>query len=207
MFDTITKPTTIHLDEPFENLSISTDSIDGTTTYRLVLGKKGNDSQSSVIWESLFFGSLVIILVLAFWFWFRKKTPKNLSIEVKQDSETILRNEMLRLSEAYKTFVKKGYFSVNRRTSLEMVNEQEISALCESVANTFTSFSVWLREKDLSEKDFLFCCLLKSGLSTFELAEIYCVSESAIFKRKQKLKERLGFGSDARALDAIIQEL
>ena len=61
--------------------------------------------------------------------------------------------------------------------------------------------------KDLSEKDFRFCCLLKSGLSTFELAEIYCVSESAIFKRKQKLKEKLGFGSNARALDAIIQEL
>lgn len=48
---------------------------------------------------------------------------------------------------------------------------------------------------------------MKSGLSTFELAEIYCVSESAIFKRKQKLKEKLGYKSEKRTLDEILQAM
>ena len=56
-------------------------------------------------------------------------------------------------------------------------------------------------------EDFQFCCLLKSGLSTLELAEIYCVSESAIFKRRQKIKNQLGFESDQRTLDEIFEEM
>jgi len=121
-----------------------------------------------------------------------------------EDKEAV---KLLRQSDAYKSLVSKGYYSVNRRTSLEPVNDQEISALCEVVIAVYTSFSALLQDKGLSDKDFQFCCLVKSGLSTFELAEIYCVSESAIFKRKQKLKEKLGFGSDGRTLDAIVREL
>ena len=124
-----------------------------------------------------------------------------------ENSESALRNELFHQSEAYKLLVRKGYYSVNRKTGLELLSEQEISALCDAVTHVFSAFSERLRESDLSEKDYQFCCLLKSGLSTFEMAEIYCVSESAIFKRKQKLKEKLGFGSDGRTLDAIVQEL
>ena len=114
---------------------------------------------------------------------------------------------MFHQSEAYKLLVRKGYYSVNRKTSLELLSEQEISALCDAVTHVFSTFSERLRESDLSEKDYQFCCLLKSGLSTFELAEIYCVSESAIFKRKQKLKEKLGYKSEKRTLDEILQAM
>ena len=37
------------------------------------------------------------------------------------------------------------------------------------------------------------------------LLEIYCVSQSAIFKRKQKIKELLGFKADKKTLDAIFE--
>lgn len=203
MLDTIAKPMRFHLEEPIENLSLATDSISGVTAYQLTFanGKKEVEGQSSWVWKGLTIGLLVIVFVGLVWS--RKKRSKSV-MPAGEDKEAV---KLLRQSDAYKSLVSKGYYSVNRRTSLEPVNDQEISALCEVVIAVYTSFSALLQDKGLSDKDFQFCCLVKSGLSTFELAEIYCVSESAIFKRKQKLKERLGFGPDARALDAIIQEL
>ena len=203
MLDTIAKPMRFHLEEPVENLSLATDSITGVTAYQLTFanGKKEVEGQSSWVWKGLTIGLLVIVFVGLVWS--RKKRSKSV-MPAGEDKEAV---KLLRQSDAYKSLVSKGYYSVNRRTSLEPVNDQEISALCEVVIAVYTSFSALLQDKGLSDKDFQFCCLVKSGLSTFELAEIYCVSESAIFKRKQKLKEKLGFGSDARALDAIIQEL
>ncbi len=203
MLDTIAKPMRFHLEEPVENLSLATDSITGVTAYQLTFanGKKEVEGQSSWVWKGLTIGLLVIVFVGLVWS--RKKRSKSV-MPAGEDKEAV---KLLRQSDAYKSLVSKGYYSVNRRTSLEPVNDQEISALCEVVIAVYTSFSALLQDKGLSDKDFQFCCLVKSGLSTFELAEIYCVSESAIFKRKQKLKEKLGFGSDGRTLDAIVREL
>jgi DNA-binding CsgD family transcriptional regulator len=203
MLDTIAKPMRFHLEEPVENLSLATDSITGVTAYQLTCanGKKEVEGQSSWVWKGLTIGLLVIVFVGLVWS--RKKRSKSV-MPAGEDKEAV---KLLRQSDAYKSLVSKGYYSVNRRTSLEPVNDQEISALCEVVIAVYTSFSALLQDKGLSDKDFQFCCLVKSGLSTFELAEIYCVSESAIFKRKQKLKEKLGFGSDGRTLDAIVREL
>ena len=203
MLDTIAKPMRFHLEEPVENLSLATDSITGVTAYQLTFanGKKEVEGQSSCVWKGLTIGLLVIVFVGLVWS--RKKRSKSV-MPAGEDKEAV---KLLRQSDAYKSLVSKGYYSVNRRTSLEPVNDQEISALCEVVIAVYTSFSALLQDKGLSDKDFQFCCLVKSGLSTFELAEIYCVSESAIFKRKQKLKEKLGFGSDGRTLDAIVREL
>ena len=203
MLDTIAKPMRFHLEEPVENLALATDSITGVTAYQLTFanGKKEVEGQSSWVWKGLTIGLLVIVFVGLVWS--RKKRSKSV-MPAGEDKEAV---KLLRQSDAYKSLVSKGYYSVNRRTSLEPVNDQEISALCEVVIAVYTSFSALLQDKGLSDKDFQFCCLVKSGLSTFELAEIYCVSESAIFKRKQKLKEKLGFGSDGRTLDAIVREL
>lgn len=203
MLDTIAKPMRFHLEEPVENLSLATDSITGVTAYQLTFtnGKKEVEGQASWVWKGLTIGLLVIVFVGLVWS--RKKRSKSV-MPAGEDKEAV---KLLRQSDAYKSLVSKGYYSVNRRTSLEPVNDQEISALCEVVIAVYTSFSALLQDKGLSDKDFQFCCLVKSGLSTFELAEIYCVSESAIFKRKQKLKEKLGFGSDGRTLDAIVREL
>ena len=207
MRDTISKPTTFQLQQPFDNLLVEPDSQTGTTTYQFTLEADKRDPSSTVVWKGLFIGLLTVVLVATFWLWLRKKTTKNQSITADENRENALRNELLRQSEAYKIFVKKGYFSVNRKTVLEVVKEQEIKALCDTVENVYASFSEWLREKGLSGKDFQFCCLVKLGLTTFELAEIYCVSESAIFKRKQKLKEKLGFKDDGRTLDVVLQSM
>jgi DNA-binding CsgD family transcriptional regulator len=94
-----------------------------------------------------------------------------------------------------------------RKRNLDVVEGYEINELCDAVSEIFPAFVQLLNSKGLSAKDFQFCCLLKSGLSTLELAEIYCVSESAIFKRRQKIKNQLGFESDNRTLDAIFEEI
>ncbi len=203
MLDTIAKPMRFHLEEPIENLSLATDSISGVTAYQLTFtnGKKEVEGQAAWVWKGLTIGLLVIVLVGLVWS--RKKRSKSV-MPTGEDKEAV---KLLRQSDAYKSLVSKGYYSVNRRTSLEPVNDQEISALCEVVIAVYTSFSALLQDKGLSVKDFQFCCLVKSGLSTFELAEIYCVSESAIFKRKQKLKEKLGYKSEKRTLDEILQAM
>ena len=203
MLDTIAKPMRFHLEESVENLSIAKDSIAGVTAYQLTLGngEKKDEGQSLWVWKGLTICLLVIVLVGLVWI--RKRRSKSV-MPAGEEKEAM---KLLRQSDAYKSLVAKGYYSVNRKTVLESVNDQEISALCEAVVTVYTPFSAWLYDKDLSDKDFQFCCLVKSGLSTFELAEIYCVSESAIFKRKQKLKEKLGFGSDGRTMDVIVMEL
>lgn len=205
MLDTIAKPMTFHIEEPVENVSLMTDSIAGITTYQLAFGssEKRVDGQSPWIWKGLTIGLFAIVLV-GLGLWIRKKWLKSGLTSTGEEKEAM---KLLHQSDAYKLLVAKGYYSVNRKTVLESVNDQEISALCEAVVTVCTSFSTWLQDKDLSDKDFQFCCLVKSGLSTFELAEIYCVSESAIFKRKQKLKEKLGFKDDGRTLDGILQQV
>ena len=209
MLDTIAHPTIFHLQKPIETISVTTDSLSGTRSYQIVLATngKGQRNSSLVIWKTLSFGLLVVVLSSAIWLWLRHNKLRKQPMTGGENLESALRNELFHQSEAYKLLVRKGYYSVNRKTSLELLSEQEISALCDAVTHVFSTFSERLRESDLSEKDYQFCCLLKSGLSTFELAEIYCVSESAIFKRKQKLKEKLGYKSEKRTLDEILQAM
>ena len=209
MLDTIEKPTTFHLEYPIENISIATDSVAGEMAYHFTLAPSKEEMEKPLIipWKGLFFSLIGVAFVAILWFWFRKKPSKRQPVPLGENKEMALRNELLRQSEVYKRFVKKGYFSKSRKAILETVKEQEINELCDSVTNVYTSFSEFLREKELSDKDSQFCCLVKSGLSTFELAEIYCVSESAIFKRKQKLKEKLGLKADKRTLDEIVQQI
>ncbi len=135
----------------------------------------------------------------------RHRGNDNEAKPVRQDDS--LRYELLKHKEIYKKFCQKGYFSKVRKPNLEVVEEHEINELCEAVSEIFTSFIQFLSNQGLPAKDFQFCCLLKSGLSTLELAEIYCISESAIFKRRQKIKNQLGFESDQRTLDEIFEEM
>lgn len=209
MFDTIAHPTIFHLQKPIETISVTTDSLSGTRSYQIALATngKGQRNSSLVIWKTLSFGLLVVVLSSAIWLWLRHNKLRKQPMTGGENSESALRNELFHQSEAYKLLVRKGYYSVNRMTGLELLSEQEISALCDAVTHVFSTFSERLRESDIPEKDYQFCCLLKSGLSTFELAEIYCVSESAIFKRKQKLKEKLGYKSEKRTLDEILQAM
>lgn len=123
---------------------------------------------------------------------------------VEQDAS--LRYELLRHKGINKKFCQKGYFSTVRQMKLEALEEHEINELCDAVSGVFPTLVEFLNNHGLSAKDFKFCCLVKSRLSTSELSEIYDVSESAIFKRKLKIKEMLGDKSDSSNLAAILED-
>ena len=123
---------------------------------------------------------------------------------VEQDAS--LRYELLRHKDINKKFCQKVYFSTVRQMKLEALEEHEINELCDAVSGVFLTLVEFLNNHGLSAKDFKFCCLVKSWLSTSELSEIYDVSESAIFKRKLKIKEMLGDKSDNSNLAAILED-
>lgn len=200
---------TIHLQHSPTLLSVNADSISGKTAYSFSLSEEtaaneNTGSNSNVV----LFCFLALLIAFGVWFLYHKKHHKQEKQEPAKNQEANLRYELLKQSEIYKEFVRKGYFSVNGKESLSIIKEKEISSLCETVVSIYQDFPNTLKEKcELSEKDFHFCCLVKSGLTTFELAEIYSVSESAIFKRKQKAKEKLGLQNDKRTLDEILSEI
>ena len=133
-----------------------------------------------------------------------KKHRGNEVEPVEQDAS--LRYEPLRHKDINKKFCQKVYFSTVRQMKLEALEEHEINELCDAVSVVFPTLVEFLNNHGLSAKDFKFCCLVKSRLSTSELSEIYDVSESAIFKRKLKIKEMLGDKSDNSNLAAILED-
>ncbi len=52
-----------------------------------------------------------------------------------------------------------------------------------------------------------FCCLIRSGLTTTELAAVYCISQSAVTQRKVRIKiNKMDIHNDPRSLDSILAE-
>lgn len=201
--------TTIHLQHSLTAVNVDSDSVSGKTAYTISLSEEAVPNENADNNSNVFLYCLVA-LMLAFGVWLlcRKRHDRERQ-KSGESQEANLRHELLKQSEIYKDLVRKGYFSVNGKEPLSSVKEKEVSSLCDAVVSVYQDFPSFLRAKcpELSEKDFRFCCLVKSGLSTFELAEIYSVSESAIFKRKQKEKEKLGLQNDKRTLDEILLEV
>ena len=201
---------TIHLQHSPTLLSVDADSISGRTAYSFSLSEEttaneNTGSNSNVVLYCFF----ALLIAFGLWFLYHKRHHKQEKQEPAKNQEANLRYELLKQSEIYKEFVRKGYFSVNGKEPLTTIKEKEISSLCDTVVRIYQDFPNTLKEKcpELSEKDFQFCCLVKSGLTTFELAEIFNVSESAISKRKQKAKENLNLQNDKRTLDEILSEI
>ena len=190
MNDTVKPAIVFHLQEPIESITATRDTLTGTFYYQLQL----EEPKSPTTHKLLVSGIIALVIILCLWLFTRKRFSKKTS-PYNQFKQT----------DIYKLMRGKGYYSANKKPVFEPITEQETNELCETVQQTFTSFAGLLKNYDLAEKDLQFCCLVKSRLSTLELSEVYCVSQSAIFKRKQKIKELLGFKSDQRTLDAIFE--
>lgn len=211
--DTIRKGIVIQLaDEPVE-IASTYDHETGGANYRIAIVSdeatvaEGNDSHNSHIF--LWLGvALAVAIAGVFVIRYILKRHRGNDKEAKPvGQDASLRYELLKHKDIYKKFCQKGYFSTVRKPNLEVVEEHEINELCDAVSEIFPTFVEYLNKHGIVAKDLQFCCLVKSRLSTLELSEIYCVSDSAIFKRKQKIKSQLGFESDDRTLDAIFEEM
>ena len=207
--DTIKEGPVFYLGGPVE-IAGTVDHETGSASYTIAFvpdesaAVEDNDSHG-FLWLGV---ALAVVVAVLFAVRYILKKNRGNDVKVKTaGQEKSLRQELLKQKDIYKSFCKKGYFSTVRKNKLAVVEESEINELCEAVSEIFPTFVEFLNSHGLSAKDYQFCCLLKSGLTTFELSEIYCVSESAIFKRKQKIKESMGFKSDKRTLDAIFEEI
>ena len=208
--DTIREGMIIHLADDPSEIAATVDNETGNVIYSITLNSddeaaKEDGGSNNFLWFGVALAVVVAVILVVRFIW--KKHHNNDGKAKQSEQDASLRYELLKHKEIYKKFCQKGYFSTVRKPNLEVVEGCEINELCDAVSEVFPPFVQLLNGHGLSAKDFQFCCLLKSGLSTFELAEIYCISESAIFKRRQKIKNQLGFESDQRTLDEIFEEI
>ena len=208
--DTIREGMIIHLADDPSEIAATVDKETGNVIYSITINSddeaaKEDGGSNSFLWLGVALAVVVAVILVIRYIW--KKNRNNDGKAKQTEQDTSLRYELLKHKDIYKKFCQKGYFSTIRKPNLDVVEGYEINELCDAVSEVFPAFVQFLNGHGLSAKDFQFCCLLKSGLSTLELAEIYCISESAIFKRRQKIKNQLGFESDNRTLDAIFEEM
>ncbi len=78
-------------------------------------------------------------------------------------------------------------------TNIHVLKEDELSLLVRNADLMYDNFSKRLRKAypSLRDADIYFCCLLKLGFSTGEIAKMYSISESAVLKRKRRIADRL----------------
>jgi heme exporter protein D/DNA-binding CsgD family transcriptional regulator len=208
--DTIREGMIIHLADDPSEIAATVDKETGNVIYSITFNSddeaaKEDGGSNSFLWLGVALAVVVAVVLVIRYIWKKNRSNDGKAKQSEQDAS--LRYELLKHKEIYKKFCQKGYFSTVRKPNLDVVEGYEINELCDAVSEIFPPFVQFLNGHGLSAKDFQFCCLLKSGLSTFELAEIYCISESAIFKRRQKIKNQLGFESDNRTLDAIFEAI
>lgn len=77
-----------------------------------------------------------------------------------------------------------------------------------AVNDAFDNFAnrLQLSYPALNNKDICFCCLVKISVNLQDLSDIYCVSKSAITKRKYRIKkDKLGITDESISLDIFLQ--
>ena len=78
-------------------------------------------------------------------------------------------------------------------SNIHVLKDEELLLLVRKTDFIYDNFSKRFRRAypSLKDADIYFCCLLKLGFSTGEIAEMYSVSESAVLKHKHRIADRL----------------
>ena len=90
------------------------------------------------------------------------------------------------------------------------ITRSDWQELKNGIQDTYPEFFEKLRQTapSLSDDDVRFCCLLKINVNMQDLSDIYCVSKSAISKRKYRLKtEKFQITDTNLNLDTILQQI
>lgn len=156
---------------------------------------------------------ITFLIVVVFAFVWRENERKNEKAKLKNE-ELLLKNENLLLRQKQEisalrekeSMLRESLFKrisvFNKVPSLSVedadsekhnkirLNESDWAELISGVSEVYPNFIDKLREKapSLTEEDIRFCCLLKISVDMQDLSDIYCVSKSAITKRKYRLK-------------------
>ena len=76
--------------------------------------------------------------------------------------------------------------------------QQEREAIVQAVNILYEDFTVRLSKQypALTEEDLLFCCLVKLHVNNGTIATLFAISPASVTKRKQRIKERMGWNTD-----------
>ncbi|MCD8267403.1 MAG: hypothetical protein LUD46_02355 [Parabacteroides sp.] len=126
-----------------------------------------------------------------------------------RERATALREQLFRHLSASRKIpsLSGGKTKESQEDNKSRLTSEEIEELIQTVNEIWSGFAERLKEAYplLRTKDIAFCCLLKSGISTKDLASIYYITPSAISQKKARMKrEKFGAGDDSLSLDDIL---
>lgn len=125
-----------------------------------------------------------------------------------RERATALREQLFRrLSATQKIPSLSGKTKDGVEENKSRLTPEEIDELIQTVNEIWSGFAERLKETYplLRTKDIAFCCLLKSGISTKDLASIYYITPSAISQKKARMKrEKFGLTNDSLTLDEVL---
>lgn len=185
--------------------------------------------QKKELWMLGIITILLSIGLIAFFFYHREKKKrllrenqllhKEAELSGLREKEIRLRNKEAELREAL--FRRISFFHKlpslhsgdNQDESIRnrkiVVTDAEWAEVIAVVNDAFDNFAVRLQQAfpQLGDKDISFCCLVKINVNIQDLSDIYCVSKSAITKRKYRIKtDKLGIKDENTSLDAFLKE-
>ncbi len=198
-----------------------------------LLKNENNELKLKKKQQDIYLLSLCLILITACTLWYiiysrlRKKKIiseqqlkeqklKNQVAQLERERElislreraTALREQLFRrLSASQKIPSLAGKTKENTEDSKSRLTADEIDELIQTVNEIWSGFAERLKTTYplLRTKDIAFCCLLKSGISTKDLASIYYITPSAISQKKARMKrEKFGMEDEDRTLDEIL---
>ena len=218
----------------FSNISGDAESQIMTQRYQEELLKNENNQlKLKKKQQDIYLLSLCLILITACTLWYivynrlRKKKIigeqqlkeqelKNQVAQLEKERElislreraTALREQLFRrLSASQKIPSLSEKAKENTDDNKSRLTSEEIDELIETVNNIWSGFAERLKNTYplLRTKDIAFCCLLKSGISTKDLASIYYITPSAISQKKARMKrEKFGVEDDNLSLDDLL---
>lgn len=191
---------------------------------------KKNQQDIYILYLSLF---LISIAALGYILYIRERRKKVLQEQLQKEEE--LKNQVTRLEQERQLIIlkeratalreqlfrhlsasqkipslngkQKGESDCNDNKS--RLTPEEIEELVQTVNDIWPGFAERLKTAYplLRPKDIGFCCLLKSGISTKDLASIYYITPSAISQKKARMKrEKFHIDDEATSLDDILND-
>lgn len=135
---------------------------------------------------------------------------------VKQNEDKIVKLE--KISAQNLLFKNREAFLMDYiYTHLELFNNLQVkkytcidwTSLYEELNRLHNGFYVCLKNEfpTLTEEDLQVCCLIKSGLSTSRIADLFCISAPSITKKKYRIRERMNQGKEDSAAYILALDL
>ncbi|NDV58497.1 hypothetical protein [Bacteroides sp. 519] len=178
----------------------------------------------------IFFIIVSLSIIIGYIFYLRNKKNKEQQ-RLKQQAEILEKeNKLLKQAEELSTLrekesgLREALFKkmtvFHKIPSLEsgnskdtddkriILSDKDWEELMQIVNSSYDGFADRLKKEYplLTAKDIQFCCLVKINVTLKDLSDIYCVSKSAITKKKFRIKtEKLGFTDPDKSLDDFLE--